>query len=96
MLKQDAYPLFSIDAMLQSLQGKRFFSTLDMASGYWQIALLGSAKEKSAFTTFEELFQFTLLPFGLTTSPAVFQRLMDTVLRELKSRKSSCILMTFW
>ncbi|EYC04907.1 hypothetical protein Y032_0085g1856 [Ancylostoma ceylanicum] len=85
--KQDAYPLPSIDSMLQSLQGKRFFSTLDLASGYWQIPLSADARRKSAFTTSEGLFEFTVLPFGLSTSPAEFQRLMDTVLGDLKDRE---------
>ncbi|XGW09034.1 hypothetical protein V3C99_011385 [Haemonchus contortus] len=58
-----------------------------MASRYWQIPLTAAAKEKSAFITSEGLFQFTVLPFGLMTSPAVFQRLMDTVLRELKNKE---------
>ncbi|KAL6735246.1 hypothetical protein Aduo_005705 [Ancylostoma duodenale] len=81
--KQDSYPLPTIDAVLQSLNGKKIFSTLDMASGYWQIKLSEDAKQKSAFTTSEGLFQFAVLPFGLCTSPAVFQRMMDRVLEEL-------------
>lgn len=81
--KQDSYPLPTIDAVLQSLSGKKVFSTLDMASGYWQIKLTEEAKAKSAFTTSEGLFQFTALPFGLCTSPAVFQRMMDRVQEEL-------------
>ncbi|EYC34920.1 hypothetical protein Y032_1273g3795, partial [Ancylostoma ceylanicum] len=85
--RQDAYPLPAIDVMLQSLQGKRYFTTLDMCSGYWQIPLSNDAKEKSAFTTSEGLFQFTVLPFGLCTSPAEFQRLMDRVLGDLKDRE---------
>ncbi|KAL6738274.1 hypothetical protein Aduo_011837 [Ancylostoma duodenale] len=85
--RQDAYPLPAIDVMLQSLQGKRYFTTLDMCSGYWQIPLSEDAKEKSAFTTSEGLFQFTVLPFGLCTSPAEFQRLMDRVLGKLKDRE---------
>ncbi|KIH55425.1 hypothetical protein ANCDUO_14417 [Ancylostoma duodenale] len=80
---QDSYPLPSIDMMLQSLSEKKVFSTLDMASGYWQIRLSEDAKKKSAFTTSKELFQFVVLPFGLCTSPAVFQRMMDKVLDEL-------------
>ncbi|EYC17421.1 hypothetical protein Y032_0030g2037 [Ancylostoma ceylanicum] len=83
----DAYPLPTIDTMLQSLQGKKWFTTLDLCSGYWQISLSEDAKEKSAFTTSEGLFQFTVLPFGLCTSPAKFQSLMDRVLGSLKDRE---------
>ncbi|EYC09496.1 hypothetical protein Y032_0060g3150 [Ancylostoma ceylanicum] len=85
--KPDAYPLPAIDVMLQSLQGKRYFTSLDMCSGYWQIPLSEDAKAKSAFTTAEGLFQFTVLPFGLCTSPAVFQRMMDKVLGKLKDQE---------
>lgn len=86
--KQDVYPLPAIDAVIQSLEGKKVFSTLDLASGYWQIRLSEAAKEKSAFTTSEGLFQFEVLPFGLSTSPAQFQRLMDMVLGELGVKDS--------
>ncbi|EYC35032.1 hypothetical protein Y032_1180g3735 [Ancylostoma ceylanicum] len=86
--KQDSYPLPTIDTVIQSLGSKKVFSTLDMASGYWQIKLSEAAKEKSAFTTSEGLFQFEVLPFGLSTSPAKFQRLMDMVLGELQIKDS--------
>ncbi|WKX98818.1 hypothetical protein Q1695_014030 [Nippostrongylus brasiliensis] len=86
-IKQDAYPLPAPDAMLQSLQGKRIFTSLDLCSGYWQIPLSEDARAKSAFTTAEGLFEFTVLPFGLSTSPAEFQRMMDRVLGEHKDRE---------
>ncbi|EYC39420.1 hypothetical protein Y032_0656g1207 [Ancylostoma ceylanicum] len=85
--KQDAYPLPAIDVMLQSLQGKKVFTTLDLCSGYWQIPLSDDAKAKSAFTTSEGLFEFTVLPFELSTSPAEFQRLMDLVMGERKNKE---------
>ncbi|EYC05399.1 hypothetical protein Y032_0082g1560 [Ancylostoma ceylanicum] len=81
--RQDAYPLPTIDTVLQSLGGKKYFSTLDMASGYWQVKLSKEAQRKSAFITPEGLYEFLVLPFGLCTSPAVFQRLMDAVLKDL-------------
>lgn len=71
--RQDSYPLPTIDAVLQSLGGKKVFSTLDLASGYWQIKLSDKAKSKSAFTSCEELYQFAVLPFGLCTSPQCFK-----------------------
>ncbi|KAK6030415.1 hypothetical protein OSTOST_03452 [Ostertagia ostertagi] len=84
VIRQDSYPLPKIDTVLQCLAGKKVFSTMDLASGYWQIRLSEDAKRKSAFTTSEGLFQFTVLPFGLSTSPAVFQRMMDMVLKGLE------------
>ncbi|RCN37073.1 reverse transcriptase [Ancylostoma caninum] len=88
VIKQDSYPLPTIDTVLQSLGGKRVFSTLDLAAGYWQIRLSEEAKPKTAFTSSEGLFQFTVLPFGLSTSPAGFQRMMDLVLGELGVKDS--------
>ncbi|KAL6726387.1 hypothetical protein Aduo_008362 [Ancylostoma duodenale] len=88
VIKLDSYPLPTIDTVLQSLGGKRVFSSLDLASGYWQIKLSEEAKPKTAFTSSEGLFQFTVLPFGLATSPAAFQRMMDLVLGELGIKDS--------
>uniref|UniRef100_A0A7I4YHH5 RNA-directed DNA polymerase n=1 Tax=Haemonchus contortus TaxID=6289 RepID=A0A7I4YHH5_HAECO len=81
--KKDSYPLPPIDITLQNLLGKRWFTSLDLASGYWQVPLSERAKEISAFTTTSGQFQFRVLPFGLTTAPAKFQRLMDKVLGDL-------------
>ena len=80
---QDAYPLPRIDESLDALSGSRFFSTLDLTSGYWQVPLDDDAKEKSAFITRTGLWQWKVLPFGLTSAPATFQRLMERVLHGL-------------
>ncbi|EYC11418.1 hypothetical protein Y032_0050g1903 [Ancylostoma ceylanicum] len=89
-IKLDSYPIPTIEAILQNMAGKRFFSTLDMCSGYWQIPLEESSREKSSFTTPEGLYQFRVVPFGLSTSPAVFQRLMDAVLSDLLGKEVFC------
>ncbi|CAD6199495.1 unnamed protein product [Caenorhabditis auriculariae] len=83
VIKQDSYPLPKMDSIVQDLGGNRFFSTLDLLAGYWQIPLTEKAKEVTAFTTSEGLFQFTVLPFGLATSPPTFQRMMEIVLKDL-------------
>ena len=80
---QDAYPLPRIDESLDALSGSRYFSTLDLLSGYWQVPLSESAQEKSAFITRDGLWKWKVLPFGLTSAPATFQRLMEQVLSGL-------------
>ncbi|XP_056627068.1 retrovirus-related Pol polyprotein from transposon 412 isoform X1 [Triplophysa dalaica] len=79
--KFDAYPMPRIDELLDRLGSARFFSTLDLTKGYWQIPLSPLSKEKTAFTTPFGLHQFVTLPFELFGAPATFQRLMDRLLR---------------
>ena len=81
--KKDAFPLPRIDDSHNSLSGQSWFSTLDLASGYWQVRLSEDAKPKTAFATHSGLFQFAVMPFGLCNEPATFERLMSQVLRGL-------------
>ena len=81
---KDSYPLPRIDDSLDALRHAKYFTTLDMASGYWQIGLSEDAKQKSAFCTTSGLYQFKVMPFGLTNAPATFQRLMERVLAGLQ------------
>ena len=81
--KKDAFPLPRIDDSLNSLSGQSWFSTLDLASGYWQVRLSEDAKPKTAFATHSGLFQFAVMPFGLCNVPATFERLMSQVMRGL-------------
>ena len=85
---KDAYPLPRIDDTLD-IAGKRWFSTLDLASGNWRVSLSPEARCKTAFATHSGLFQFKVMPFGLCNAPATFERLMDQVLQGL--RWSRCL-----
>ncbi|KAK3105091.1 hypothetical protein FSP39_017124 [Pinctada imbricata] len=84
---KDAYPLPSVDECLDSLSDSIWFSCLDLNSGFWQIAMANEDKEKTAFSTSQGLFQFTVMPFGLANSPSTFERLMENVLRGLQWEK---------
>lgn len=82
--RKDAYPLPRIDDALDSLSKAWWFSTLDLASGYWQVEVDPKDKHKTAFITQQGLFEFNVLSFGLCNSPSTFQRLMDLVLADLQ------------
>ena len=79
--KVDAYPLPHIEDSLNTLGGARFFCSLDLASGYWQVEMDAADREKTAFVTQGGLYEFRFMPFGLVNAPAMFERLMERVLR---------------
>ena len=79
--KQDIFPVPRIDDSLDLLAGTRFFSWLDLASGYWQVGMDPASQEKTAFTTHAGLY---VMPFGLCNA---FQRLMEGVLAGLARDK---------
>ena len=62
------------------MNGAKWFSTLDLRSGYHNIPIAEPDKDKTAFITRKGCFRYKVLPFGCSTAPSVFQRLMDLVL----------------
>lgn len=84
----DSYPLPRIDDLILYLARAKFFADLDLNSGYWQLAIKESDKHKTAFVTPSGLYEFNVLPFGLKTSGAIFQRTMDKVLGGLKYKNA--------
>jgi hypothetical protein len=83
LTRKDAHPLPRIDDTLDALSGAKWFSTIDLASGYWQVEVEPSDREKTAFATPFGLHQFRVMPFGLCNAPSTFQRLMELVLAGL-------------
>ncbi|KAJ1155279.1 hypothetical protein NDU88_008012 [Pleurodeles waltl] len=83
--KTDAHPIPRADELIDKLGAAKFLSTFDLTAGYWQIKMAPGAKEKTAFSTPDGHYQFTVMPFGLKNAPATFQRLVNQVLAGLES-----------
>ena len=81
--RKDSYPLTRIDDSIDALTGACWFSTLDRASGYWQVEVEKKDRPTTAFITGSGLCQFTVMRFGLCNAPATFKRLMGRVLSGL-------------
>jgi hypothetical protein len=81
--EEKCFPLPWIDDTLDMLAVVKWFSTVDPKSCYWQVDLYPGDKEKTAFSTGQGLWQFTVLPFGLCKVLGMFEWLMETVLRGL-------------
>eukprot|EP00914_Ancora_sagittata_P023379 GHVO01046300.1.p1 GENE.GHVO01046300.1~~GHVO01046300.1.p1 ORF type:complete len:659 (-),score=21.19 GHVO01046300.1:832-2808(-) len=80
----DRYPMPRIDELIDSIGNSRYFTALDLRSGFWQIPMLPEDIPKTAFITHQGLYEFTVMPFGMINAPATFQRTMDRVLRDLR------------
>ena len=64
--KPNRFPLPRIDDMLDQLNSTQYFTTFDIAAGYWQVSMSSASEEKTAFVTQQGLFEFCVMPFGLT------------------------------
>lgn len=78
----DAYPLPRIDEMVNNLSKYKFFSTYDLKSAYHQIPLQESERKYTAFECLGDLYEFTVIPFGVTNGVPCFQRIMDDLVKE--------------
>lgn len=87
MTVNNIFPLPNISEILDQLGKASYFSTLDLAHGYYQVPMNPKDKEKTAFSTDMGHFQFTRLPQGVKGGPATFQRLMNHVLSGLNGMK---------
>eukprot|EP00064_Thunnus_orientalis_P015149 superscaffoldBa00002754_g15199 len=75
---------------LDTLSTTRYFSTLDLTSGYWQVEITPRPRKAAAFCTRKGIFEWNVMPFGLCNAPATFQQLMDHVLVRLQ--QETCLI----
>ena len=82
--KKDSYPLPCMQEMMESMVRARFFSTIDLKSGFWQVKMAEKSRQYTAFTIGSMgIFEFLQMPYGLCNAPATFQQLMQNCLGEL-------------
>ena len=83
--KLDTYPLPKVDDLFSQLAGGKKFTKLDLAHAYQQIALEPDSKQYLTINTHKGLYQYTRLPFGVHSAPAIFQRTIEGILRGVKN-----------
>ena len=82
--KPDPFPLPRIDELLDGLGAAKYISTLDLGRGYHQVPVHKDSISKTAFVTPHGKWEYIRMPFGLKNGPAVFQRLMNTILADIR------------
>lgn len=83
---KDRFPIPNIDDCIQRLVKKRYFSTFDLVSGYYQIPVEEHSRKYTSFVTTEGQYEFLRMPFGWVNASSVFQRMMNQIMKEMNNR----------
>ena len=78
---RNQYPIPRVDDLLDELRGAKVFRAIDLMQGYYQIKIQDANCAKTTFKTPMGLYEFRVLPFGLTNAPAIFQGVMNRIFR---------------
>jgi hypothetical protein len=87
--KKEHAVVAQIEEQLDQLAGNNYFTTLDLACGYYQVPVAEESKHLTAFVTNEGLYEFNRVPFGLVNAPAVFTRMMKIIERRMRPHRIS-------
>ena len=87
LVQGDSFPLPRMYDCIDSIGHAKYITTLDLLKGYYQIPLTDNAKRILTLATPDGLYQYRVMPFGLKTAPAAFQRLMNNVLCDISGVK---------
>jgi len=79
LTKKDSYPLPNIQTIFDSIGRSKWFTTMDLLSGFWQVMIKPEHRHKTAVITARGLYEYAVMAFGLCNAPATFQRLMDAI-----------------
>ena len=81
--ENERFPLPVLKDLLMSLElGNKYFSSLDLVSGYWQVPMAPESRAITAFSTPQGHYHWLRMPFGLKSAPITFQRMMNTIFAE--------------
>ncbi len=79
---EDAYFLPVVNDTIDKIGGKKYYISIDLVSRYWQVKINENSQDITAFIILWGLYQFKIMPFGLTNVPATFQKLMNYILHD--------------
>ena len=81
----DKYPILKIEDLFSTLAGGKVFSKIDLSQAYQQLPLADEFKKYVVINTHKGLFRYTRLPFGISSAPGIFQRVMENILQGISN-----------